>query len=272
MKQAGYAVNETRKHITFCEPGRKPMRLDTLKGDYTEQAVRERIAGTRVVASAASGSGRAAAPKAPARPAPQKPNLLIDIQAKMRQGYGKGYERWATVFNVREMAKTLLFLQENGVTDHDMLEKKAAETAASFSEISGKIQEAEARMSDISTLQKHISNYRRTRDVYKAYREAGYGKKFRAEHEAEIRSHQAAKKYFDSLGMDKLPAINALKQEYAALLAERKKLYSGYRDAKEKMKQYVTAKANVRRILHGSDIGREQQKHDGKHRGQDGEI
>jgi hypothetical protein len=159
MKQAGCAVNEKRKHITFLLPGqKKPTRLDTLKGDYTEQAIRERIAGTRVVSSGAAGGRQVADKKAPARRAPKRPNLLIDIEAKMKQGYGKGYERWATVHNLKEAAKTLLFLQENGVNDYAELEQRAAEASTLFLEISTKIKDAEQRMAGISELQKHISN------------------------------------------------------------------------------------------------------------------
>ena len=126
-------------------------------------------------------------------------------------------------------------------------------------------------MVGISELQKHISNYGRTREIYKAYRAAGYSKKFKAEHSDAIRAHQDAKEYFDGLGLEKLPSISALKQEYAALLAERKKLYSGYRDTKEKMKQYVTAKSNVQSILHGSGSTRKTQNRGAKPRGQDRE-
>lgn len=104
-------------------------------------------------------------------------------------------------------------------------------------------------MNEISTLQKHISNYSRTRDVYAAYRKAGYSKSYRAQHEGDIILHQAAKKHFDSLGLSKLPTIKTLQQEYAVLLAEKKTLYQGYRQAKENMRALVTAKANTDRIL-----------------------
>lgn len=137
MKKAGYTVNEKRKHITFCAPGqKKPTRLDTLKGDYTEQAIRERLAGTRTVSSGAAGGRVQTSQKSASRRLAEKPNLLIDIEAKIQQGYGKGYERWATVFNLKEAAKTLLFLQENGVTDIAALEQKAAEASALFMELS----------------------------------------------------------------------------------------------------------------------------------------
>lgn len=91
--------------------------------------------------------------------------------------------------------------------------------------------------------------YAKTRDTYVAYRKAGYSKKFLAEHESEITIHKAAKNYFDGLGFKKLPTIKALNTEYAELLAEKKAAYADYRKAREEMKELLTAKANIDRIL-----------------------
>ena len=88
-----------------------------------------------------------------------------------------------------------------------------------------------------------------TRDTYVAYRKAGYSKKFLAEHESEITIRKAAKNYFDGLGFKKLPTIKALNTEYAELLAEKKAAYADYRKAREEMKELLTAKANIDRIL-----------------------
>lgn len=240
MEAAGYSVKRG-KHIKFTGPGQKRgTRCDTLKGNYTEQAIRERIEGTRVMVS---GGGSAF------EPTTAKVNLLIDIQAKMQAGKGPGYERWAKIFNLKQAAQTLIFLQENGLTEYAQLEKKAAEATAVFNDFSEKIKQAETSMKEISKLQKHISNYSRTREVYVEYRKAGYSKKFLAEHEGEILLHQSAKKAFDALGLKKLPSINTLKQEFAVLLAEKKKLYQGYRQARETMKNLLTAKENTDRLL-----------------------
>lgn len=91
--------------------------------------------------------------------------------------------------------------------------------------------------------------YAKTRDTYVAYRKAGYSKNFLAEHESEITIHKAAKNYFDGLGFKKLPTIKALNTEYAELLAEKKAAYADYRKAREEMKELLTAKANIDRIL-----------------------
>lgn len=240
METAGYAVKRG-KHVKFTGPGQKRgTRCDTLKGDYTEQAIRERIENTRTVVF---GNGSAF------EPTTANVNLLIDIQAKIQSGKGPGYERWAKIFNLKQAAQTLIFLQENGLTEYAQLEKKAVEATTAFNDISAKIKQTETRMKEISELQKHISNYSRTREVYVQYRKASYSKKFLAEHEREIILHQAAKKAFDTLGLKKLPSINTLKQEYATLLAEKKKLYQGYRQTRENMKNLLTAKENTDRLL-----------------------
>ena len=115
-------------------------------------------------------------------------------------------------------------------------------------DIQAKLQ-AEKRMAEIAVLRTHIVNYAKTREVYVAYRKAGYSKKFREEHEEEILLHQAAKNAFDEMGVKKLPKVKELQTEYAKLLEEKKKTYSEYRRSREEMRELLTAKANVDRVL-----------------------
>jgi hypothetical protein len=244
LKSAGCAVKRG-KHLSIKPPGGKQfLRCKSLGADYTEEAIRERLSGLRVVTSktkiVAIGS------------APAKPNLLIDIQAKIQQGKGPGYERWAKLFNLKEMAKTLVFLQERGLADYDTLAEKAQAAAGDFDQTAARLKAIESRLSEISALQKHIGAYSKTREVYSRYRDSKWSKKFYAEHEADILLHRAAKKYFDSLGLTKLPAMQTLKTEYATLAAEKKKLYSDYRAKKEKMIALLMAKQNVDRLLGAS--------------------
>jgi hypothetical protein len=250
MKAAGYTVNEKRKHITFLAPGQtKATRLDTLKGDHTEAAIRERLAGTRII----SGGGAVLSVPVNVDGGHVRVSLLIDIQAKIREGKGEGYERWARIFNLKEAAKTLLFLKDNGIDSYDDLVKKSSAASGDFSALTKKIKDAEQRMGEITQLQKHIGTYGKPRDVYAQYNKSGWNEKFYEEHRADITLHRAAKKYFDEAGYGKnnrkLPKIAELKQEYAALLAEKKRLYSGYRAAKDSMIELVTAKSNADKIL-----------------------
>ena len=175
--------------------------------------------------------------------------LLVDIQAKLRAGKGVGYARWTTVFNLKQMAQTVAYLQDHELLDYAVLSEKAAAAPAYFKELSARIKSAEKRMAEIAVLREHIAGYAKTRDTYVAYRKVGYSKKFLAEHESEITIHKAAKSYFDGLGFKKLPTIKALNTEYAELLAEKKSVYADYRKAREEMKELLTAKANINRIL-----------------------
>ena len=120
---------------------------------------------------------------------------------------------------------------------------------ARHNELSAKIKAAEKRMAEIAVLRTHIINYAKTRDTYVAYRKAGYSKKFREEHEEEILLHQAAKEAFNELNVKKLPTVKALQAEYATLLADKKKAYGEYRQARTEMRELLTVKNNVDRVL-----------------------
>jgi hypothetical protein len=152
----------------------------------------------------------------------EKLNLLIDIQQKMREGYGEGFKHYATLQNLKDSAKTLIFLQENKLTDYDKLKTKANETSQIFDDLSVKIKQGDTRMKEIAELQKNISNYSRTRKIYAQYKKSGWSKKFHSGHEPAIIIHKAAKKFFDGLGMQKFPPMQSLKEEYAMLSSKHK--------------------------------------------------
>ena len=133
--------------------------------------------------------------------------------------------------------------------EYAVLEEKAAAATAHHNELSAQIKAAEKRMAEIAVLRTHIVNYAKTREVYVDYRKAGYSKKFREEHEEEILLHQAAKNAFDEMGVKKLPKVKELQTEYAKLLEEKKKTYAEYRRSREEMRELLTAKANVDRVL-----------------------
>ena len=221
LEAAGIEVNRERKNLRLRGPGQKNYtRCNTLKGDYTEQAIQERIEGTRTAK--------------PRRTFSQKPvpkaGLLVDIEAAVRAGKGPGYERWAKVFNLKQLSQAVIYLKEHGDMSYEDLLEKAAAATISFNALSAKIKELESQMTANGELQKQIVNYAKTRAVYVEYRKAGYSKKFRAEHEADILLHQAAKKYFDSIGITKLPSVKSLREEYAGLLEQKRKAYGKSRN------------------------------------------
>ena len=189
----------------------------------------------------------------------KKNTLLIDIEAKLQAGKGGGYERWAKVFNVKQMAQTYNYLREHGLLDYAELEEKASAATEQFHALSAQIKAAETRMAEIAVLKTHIINYAKTRDVYAGYRKAGYSKKYLAEHESDILLHKAAKNAFDELGVKKLPTVKSLQEEYAKLLAEKKAAYAEYRTARDEIRELLLHKQNVDRML-GKDERSEEKK------------
>ena len=129
-----------------------------------------------------------------------------------------------------------------------MMVRKSA-LAAKEKELSERIAQAQKRIAEINVLKTHIVNYSKTRDIYVAYRKAGYSKKFLQEHEPDIIIHKAAKKAFDELGVKKLPTVKSLKAEYSELMAEKKALYSDYYKLKNEQRDLLIYKANIERIM-----------------------
>ena len=251
LKKSGCIVERRGKHITLCAPGwKKPVRLCSLGEGYTQEDLIAVLAGTREHTPC---KVPAAAPAAP------KVNLLVDIQAKLQAGKGKGYERWAKVFNLKQMAQTMTYLSEHDLLDYAALAAKTAAAAEKYNNLQTQIKTAEKRMEEIGTLRTYIIQYAKTRDTYVAYRKAGYSKKFLEAHREEITLHKAAKDAFDKLGLKKLPKVKDLNAAYAEVLSQKKKLYPEYRRARDEMRELLTVKANVDRVLNmeAPEAGRE---------------
>lgn len=177
-----------------------------------------------------------------------KLDMLLDIQKMIAKGKGPGYERWAKVHNIKQMAQTLLFLEEHNLRDYDELAAKAKSVSDRFAEITERQKSLEARLTEITDLKKHIINYSKTKQIYVAYRESGYSKKFFEEHREELTLHKAAKEVFSKI-KGKIPTIKELNAEYSEVLGEKKKTYAEYRQARQDMKDYQTAKYNIDRFL-----------------------
>lgn len=243
LRKAGYEIkgNPANPSLRGGEQKRF-VRMDTLGPGYSAAELIAVIAGER---QHSPKKRKAKTPKQPQR----KNQLLIDIQEKLTQGKGAGYANWAKRFNLKQMAQTVAYLQDNDLMDYASLTRRADAASGKYHELSDRIKTTETRMAEIAVLRTQIVNYVKTRDTYVAYRKAGYSKKFRAEHEADILLHQAAKRHFDTLGVKKLPTVKALNAEYAKLLADKKSAYGDYRQAREEWKELLTAKANIDRIL-----------------------
>ena len=243
LRQAGYEIKGNPVNLSLRGGEQKRfVRMDTLGSGYSAAELKAVITGER------QHSPKKRQPKSP-KTGKRTNQLLIDIQEKLAQGKGAGYANWARKFNLKQMAQTVAYLQDHDLMDYAALSQRADAVSAEYHDLADRIKMAETRMAEIAVLRTQIINYAKTRDTYVAYRKAGYSKKFKAEHEADILLHQAAKRYFDALGLKKLPTVKALNAEYAALLGEKKAAYGGYRQAREEWKELLTAKANIDRIL-----------------------
>ena len=241
LEQDGFTVHRRGKTISIsAEDWGNNVRFDRLGNGYTLDDLLAVLSGQKEHTPR-----KQSAPQA----VPPKVNLLVDIQAKLQAGKGAGYARWAKVFNLKQMAQTLNYLSEHGLLDYADLEAKTTEATARYNALSGQIKAAEKRMTEIAVLRTHIVNYAKTRETYVAYRKAGYSKKFRQEHEEEILLHQAAKEAFNELNVKKLPTVKDLQAEYAQLLADKKTAYAEYRQARTAMRELLTVKNNVDRVL-----------------------
>ena len=184
------------------------------------------------------------------KPPKEQPfQLLVDIQGKMAEGKSVGYKKWATKFNLKEMSKTLLFLQEQKIGSAEELRERATAATERYHAMGDSIKAAEARLTEIAVLKTHIINYAKTREVYAAYRKAGYSKAFLEAHREEITLHKAAKAAFDEAGLQKLPKVKELDAEFAELLTKKKAAYPDYRKARNEMQGLVRAQKNVERFF-----------------------
>ena len=241
LRDAGCEVSKRGKSYRLKLSGwDKVARLDSLGEGYTLDDLLAVLSGQKE---------HTPRKKTAVQAAPPKVNLLVDIQSKLKAGKGAGYACWAKVFNLKQMAQTLNYLSEHGLLDYADLATKTAEATIRYNALSSEIKAAEKRMAEIAVLRTHIVNYAKTRETYVAYRKAGYSRKFYAEHEDEIRLHQAAKEAFNELNVKKLPTIKELQTEYAQLLADKKKAYGEYRQARAAMRELLTVKNNVDRVL-----------------------
>ena len=221
MIQAGYAIKQG-KHIALKGKNQKRyVRMSSLGKGYTEADIRARL-----------------------RDPQRSINLLIDIQSKM-QNKGPAYARWATVYNLKQMSKTLLYLRDHNIDSLDQLHTLVAEKTKNRDALLSSIRESEQRLAEIAALKTHITNYSKTRNTYEAYRKAGYSRKFFEAHREEITLHKAAKQAFDELNVKRLPKIKDLSEEYSKILSGKKDAYAEYRKMKAEAQDLLTVERNI---------------------------
>ena len=234
LEQQGYEVKRG-KHTAVKGKGQKRfIRFRTLGTGYGEDEIKAVLEGKAKHQ-----------PYHKKLPREQPFQLLVDIQGKMAEGKSVGYKKWATKFNLKEMSKTLLFLQEQKIGSAEELRERAAAATECYHAMGDSIKAAEARLTEIAVLKTHIINYAKTREVYATYRKAGYSKAFLEAHREEITLHKAAKAAFDEAGLQKLPKVKELDAEYAELLIKKKAAYPDYRKARDEMQELMKAQRKM---------------------------
>ena len=237
MQEAGYEI-KTGKYISFRAKGQERFtRSKTIGENYTEERIKERIAGRTP-----RRSQRQTTPKGI--------SLIGDIQEKIRLIDSKGYEYKAKLTILKEAARTLNYLTENNLLQYADLEKKVEDVHSSYDRIGKELKGVEARLREVQPLIKNISNYQRLKPVYDAFQKAKDKPGFKAKHEAELVIFEAARSTLLAMqGDEKLPSLKTLQAEQAQLFEEQERLYAERNRFKKEAKQIETIKSNVDTFL-----------------------
>ena len=233
VRESGYRVSEG-KNITFHRDGQRAIRLHTLGAGYSEAKLRAVIEGK----AAHNPRGKR-----------ERASLLVDIQAKLAAGKGGGYAQWAKVFNVKQMAKTLLYLQEQGIKNREELNARADAVSEKLATVNERIKAIDAQIKEISELRGQIVTYAKTRKTFDEYKASRYSRKFYDAHESEIEQHRAAKRYFNAHGIEKLPNMIDLNAEFDKLIAEKREAYAEYRAIRDEHRELLVHRHNVEVFL-----------------------
>ena len=237
MQEAGYEI-KTGKYISFRAKGQERFtRSKTIGENYTEERIKERIAGRTP-----RRSQRQTTPKGI--------SLIGDIQERIRLIDSKGYEHKAKLTILKEAARTLNYLTDNNLLQYADLEKKVEDVHSSYDRTGKELKVVEARLREVQPLIKNISNYQRLKPVYDAFQKAKDKPSFMAKHEAELVIFEAARSTLLAMqGDEKLPSLKTLQAEQQRLLDEQQRLYDERAKLKKEVKQIETIKSNVDTFL-----------------------
>lgn len=237
MQEAGYEI-KPGKYISFRAEGQERFtRSKTIGENYTEERIKERIAGRTPR-------------KSQRQTTPKGISLIGDIQERIRLIDSKGYEYKAKLTILKEAARTLNYLTENNLLQYADLEKKVEDVHSSYDRTGKELKGVEARLREVQPLIKNISNYQRLKPVYDAFQKAKDKPSFKAKHEAELVIFEAARSTLLAMqGDEKLPSLKTLQAEQQRLLDEQQRLYDERTKLKKEVKQIETIKSNVDTFL-----------------------
>ena len=233
MQQYGIAVKESRGQLSYLPAGRTKFIRAKHLGDKFDKAA--------VLATLQANAKR----KRTIQFKSDRIGKLVDIQAKLKQGKGIGYERWAKKYNLKAMAQTLILLQENGLLNEDALDQRISELDTKFHESLTVVKDLEGRMKANKELRYHVAAYTSTKNIAQQLKAAKQPAAFEEQHRAELTAYRAAAAYFKANNITKLPSPKKLEAEYSQLASEKAKFYEQYKEAKEELLKLKTAKQNV---------------------------
>ena len=237
MQQYGIAVKESRGRLSYLPAGRTKFIRAKHLGDKFEKE--------QVLAALTQNIRLAPTIQPIATDKPDKIQKLVDIQAKLKQGKGIGYERWAKKHNLKAMAQTLILLEEKGLTDEDALDQRITELDTKFHDSLAVVKDLETRMAENKNLRNNVAAYQQYRPIAQKLKAAKSPAAFEEQHRAELTAYRAAVAYFKANDITKLPSPNKLEAEYAQLASEKAKFYEQYKEAKSELLKLKTAKQNV---------------------------
>ena len=237
LRSSGYEI-KTGANIAVKGNGQQRyIRLSSLPQGYREADIRAIFSGIRPLENRNPF-------KKPVEYRTRSFDVILDLQEKIK-GKGPGYEQWGKIYNLKQLSKTMLFLDERNLRNLNRLSAAVTQKTAERDALLSSIHASEARLTEIATLKKHIINYSKTRRTYEEYRKAGYSKKFFEVHREELTLHKAAKAAFDELGVKKIPKVKDLNAEYAELMASKKQAYAEYRKIRDEAQELAIAERNL---------------------------
>ena len=192
----------------------------------------------------------------------KKLEFIKDIESKVLTGKGRGYVNWAKKFNAKQMAKTILFLQEHKISSYEELKAITDERSGKVRQLMDSMKAKEALLAENKKYQKAIIDYGRTRKTFVAYKKSGYSKKFYAEHEAELLIYKAAEEVYKNAPGRKIPPMQELREEYGRILAEKKAEFLEYAQIKKDMNEYLIAKKNLELLYQQEEEKKEREGRD----------
>ena len=233
MQQYGIAVKESRGQLSYLPSGRTKFIRAKHLGDKFEKGL--------VLATLQENAER----KRAVQPKPDRIGKLVDIQAKLKQGKGIGYERWAKKHNLKAMSQTLILLQEKGLLNEDALDRRIEELQSQYDHAKEVVLDLDARMKSTRKLLEQVAAYNNTKNIAQQLKTAKRPAVFEEQHRVELTAYRAAAAYFKANDLTKLPSPKKLEAEYAQLASEKAKFYEQYKEAKEELLKLKTAKQNV---------------------------